>query len=265
MPTYEKLTLDRFKLSLKEGKYKNLTGARRAVGKVKSWTPKEREGAYELANKHFGEASPAPKAAAKAGAKRGPKPKKFAAVAKAPKAAAKATPAPTGAKRGRPRKVQAETAEVGSVMVAPIGQEIQRAFHFDSRQIAAQNMLTFAASAQQALHHAQTVNPGLNTKDSHTGLVDLVNNAIVIMRESTAHLTAKPEAAADLVRTTTPARIELPKSAPVESPKPLVQAAPETPATVKDEDLSPAERQAKDMFQQSSPDILANLPAPPQS
>jgi DNA replication initiation complex subunit (GINS family) len=59
---YEKLTLDRFGLNLKEGKYQSITGARRAIGKTSGWNAKEKEAAQALANKHFKTEAP-PKAA----------------------------------------------------------------------------------------------------------------------------------------------------------------------------------------------------------
>lgn len=51
---YEKLTVERFAASLKEGKYKDVTGARRAVGKMASWSDKDKDKGRELAAKHFG-------------------------------------------------------------------------------------------------------------------------------------------------------------------------------------------------------------------
>lgn len=82
---YEKLTVDRFALNLKEGKYAALTGARRAIGKTSSWSTKEKDKAREMAEKHFA-GSGATKAAAKKvpqvkSAKKGPKAKAVKAVA----------------------------------------------------------------------------------------------------------------------------------------------------------------------------------------
>jgi hypothetical protein len=93
---YEKLSVDRFALNLKEGKYAGLTGSRRAIGKCKDWSKKDRERAQELANKHFGSAGAAAKPAAKPAKKAG---KKIAKKAKAAPVAAKpATKAPSKAK-----------------------------------------------------------------------------------------------------------------------------------------------------------------------
>lgn len=66
---YEKLTVESFAAKLKEGKYETLTGARRAIGKTSSWSPKEKEKAQELANKHF-DGAPVPKAVTKAATKK---------------------------------------------------------------------------------------------------------------------------------------------------------------------------------------------------
>jgi hypothetical protein len=49
---YEKLTLQRFTLCLKENKYQGLTGARRAIGKT-DWSAADRARAHELANHFF--------------------------------------------------------------------------------------------------------------------------------------------------------------------------------------------------------------------
>lgn len=91
---YEKLSVERFALSMKEGKYAGLTGARRAIGKVKDWTDAEKAKAKTLAEKHFGTegaassaGKPAKKAAkvAKVATKKAAKVAKKAAKAAAPK------------------------------------------------------------------------------------------------------------------------------------------------------------------------------------
>lgn len=52
--TYQKLTLEDFKLRLKEGKYESAAGARRAIGKT-DWEEAERETAKRLVDKAFPE------------------------------------------------------------------------------------------------------------------------------------------------------------------------------------------------------------------
>lgn len=89
---YEKLTVERFEVRLKEGAYQGLTGARRAIGKT-DWSKKDKDRAHELANKYFGSAGekPAPK---KAAGKKPSAPKKAAAAKPSAKKTAAAKPAP---------------------------------------------------------------------------------------------------------------------------------------------------------------------------
>ena len=68
---YEPLTPPRFEARLKEGVYKGLTGARRAIGKT-NWSKKDKESAQVLCEKHFASggktaSSGAPKVAKKLG------------------------------------------------------------------------------------------------------------------------------------------------------------------------------------------------------
>jgi hypothetical protein len=51
---YTKLTVEAFNKRLEDGNYAGPAGARRAVGKVISWSQKEKERAYELITKYFG-------------------------------------------------------------------------------------------------------------------------------------------------------------------------------------------------------------------
>lgn len=55
MPNYAKLDLSAFKKKLKNGEYQNLTGAKRAIGKMAGWTDEERDKARGTAARHFGE------------------------------------------------------------------------------------------------------------------------------------------------------------------------------------------------------------------
>ena len=63
---YDKLTVPRFVERMESGLYKNITAARRAIGKA-DWSAKDRERARALANAHFGDVAPkqSPKNAAK--------------------------------------------------------------------------------------------------------------------------------------------------------------------------------------------------------
>lgn len=117
---YEKLTVERFAVRLKEGAYKGLTGARRAIGKT-DWTKKEKDRAHELADSHFAAGG---KSSAKAPVKSAPK---VAPKAAAKKTAAKAAPAPKRAAKAAatpkasPRVVSAKRAPVAAA--APVVSE----------------------------------------------------------------------------------------------------------------------------------------------
>ena len=88
---YEKLSLDRFILSMKEGKYESLSSARKSISKTSSWNDAEKSKAQAAALKHFGGEGAAPtKKIAKTAKKAG---KKAAKTAKVAKTAAKAAPA----------------------------------------------------------------------------------------------------------------------------------------------------------------------------
>lgn len=97
---YEKLTVERFEARLKNGDYKGLTGARRAIGKT-DWSKKDKERAHELADKHFasGGASSVKKAASK----------KAAAAPKAQAKKASAAPKKAATKKAAAAKPRAET------------------------------------------------------------------------------------------------------------------------------------------------------------
>ncbi len=101
MPQYE--TLDGFKKKLKNGQYDNATGARRAVGKMRTWEDPEKDAARKVIDRHFGDAAkpPAKKAASKKKVapkkkfKRKKKTVKKVAAKKVAKKAAAKSPTPT--------------------------------------------------------------------------------------------------------------------------------------------------------------------------
>lgn len=257
MASYEKLTLDRFKGALKEGKYESLTGARRAIGKTTSWTAKEREAAQELANKHFGGApsTPKPKAAAKKTAKAGAK-----------KASVK----------GSAKKVSAKKAAVASPPMPEVGATqrtgtTRAATAFDHR-IAAHEGLQFVHNARIELEGFKQLNKSFDTTKHEKELFQILENSIGHMSaSSTGGIPALGVAA--IVP-----RIEVPKAEGAsEAPQRVVrnisddasaQAQPqetvgqvEQNGTIEDADLSPAERSARDLLQ-GTPDL--GLPRPPQ-
>lgn len=63
MAGYEKFTLKSFQEKLTGGGYDSLKGVNRAIGRMSTWSEKDREKARALAQAHFGDA-PAPKAKA---------------------------------------------------------------------------------------------------------------------------------------------------------------------------------------------------------
>jgi hypothetical protein len=69
---YEKIDLAGFKKKLAEGAYVSLTGARRAVGRMTTWTENEKDKARAAAEKHFAEGG-AKKKVTKKAAKRSKK------------------------------------------------------------------------------------------------------------------------------------------------------------------------------------------------
>ena len=106
MPNYE--TLDGFKKKLKSGHYDNVTGARRAIGKMRTWEEKDKDAGRRAVDKHFG-AAPAVVAPAKKKA------------AKKTQAAPVAPVAPAASKRKLQRKKKAskKSAAKASVKSAP--------------------------------------------------------------------------------------------------------------------------------------------------
>lgn len=116
MPAYTSMGPSDFRNKLKNGEYANLTGARRAIGKMKQWTESDKDNARNYATKHFGgDTAPTQKKAAKKAAKKATKKaSKKTAKKVAKKAAKKAPRAPKAAKgaaapekRGAPVKTRA--------------------------------------------------------------------------------------------------------------------------------------------------------------
>ena len=51
---YAKLDITSFRKKLKNNEYKSATGARRAIGRMTTWTEKDKDSARKLVDKHFG-------------------------------------------------------------------------------------------------------------------------------------------------------------------------------------------------------------------
>jgi len=138
MAGYEKFTLKSFQKKLADGDYKDLGGCNRAIGRMSTFSEKDREKARELARAHFGEGSAAPKKtkAKKVSATKAPKAGKKAAKkvsatkgkartkAAAPKApkAAKQSPAKKAARGGPPTRQSPDRIETAN----RIGESIHR-------------------------------------------------------------------------------------------------------------------------------------------
>jgi hypothetical protein len=119
---YEKLDLAAFKQKLADEEYASLTGARRAVGRMTTWSEADKNKARALAEKHFegGAQKPPKKKAAKKVAKKKAK-KKVAKKKAAPKKAAKKAAAKAPKKsvkkvRRKQRKSKDVVAETTSTM-----------------------------------------------------------------------------------------------------------------------------------------------------
>ena len=240
MPNYEKLTLDRFALNLKEGKYKNLTGARRAIGKTTSWTAKEKEKAQELAAKHFGD---------------GAKPAKKAGPTKAKHAAPKKTAAKAGSKGVHGSKPAQKAAPQRSVTVEPTQKKTSiRPSSPSDFSVAATQSLQFARGAREEIESLKKLNPTLDFSTSEKQLHGIVTNAIASMSKSIESL-PKPTGVAP--------RIEVPKTNNVQEEEPAETVAEVTDnGSVDDADLTPEEREAKALFLKGSGSTIAGLPRP---
>lgn len=263
MPTYEKATLDSFKVNLKEGKYKDLTGARRAIGKMAAFSAKEKEQAQEIAAKHFGSAAPAVKTAAKAGPKK-------AAVKTATKKAAKAGPASTtkvAAKKGPGRK---RADEVGSTeeLVASTPRTLTRTPHPETPEealLAARELIGVASHAHGLMNACKAADANLDVQDTNKQIFEVVRNATSFITQAASSFapgtdgTIVPQAQIDVPQT----KPSVPNPAPAVAVETRDEEAPapiSPPAPISDSQLSDAEKRAKSVFTQVNPSL--GLPAP---
>lgn len=185
---YEKLNRTRFSENLNSGKYANLTGARRAIGKA-SWTDKEKESARHEAEKFFGGATPTaasstPKKASAAKAAKTAKPKTVtkAATPKVAKAAAKKPAKIPGRKPGRPAK---------AVQAQPL--VVQETKNFEEVELGTcERMITISSAAIEAMKNAKTVDNKIVLSELQTA-VDVMNDAMTRIGEITSALISKPQ------------------------------------------------------------------------
>lgn len=105
---YEKLTPATFRKKLKDGGYGSATGARRAVGKAKTWTEKEKESARRSIDKHFDSSEPAPKTTKKPAAAKKKTSKKASGASNKPR---RSKPGPVEQHHARKRAAKEEQQE----------------------------------------------------------------------------------------------------------------------------------------------------------
>ncbi len=209
MAGYEKVTLAVFKRKLAEGQYKNLTGARRAIGRL-DWTDDEKKKAQAMANKHFGEPAPkqltkkTPKAKAdKPAPKKATKSTKAAAKAEKPAKAAKAgKPKKGGRPRGSRKQEESPSSDAARIQLA------------NYKVGTVQQALTTMKQAKELGASEASIAQGARTaQEALVGIVQEVNNLT-----AGAPLSEEEQAKADLFKKAAPKG----NSAPVAVPPPFV-------------------------------------------
>ncbi len=171
---YEKLDLAAFKVKLVNGDYASITGARRAIGRMTTWSEKEKSQARDAANKTFGvgtgDFNPSPKKKAK---------KK--AVKKVVKKAAKKKVAKKMAKRSV-KKVRSKQSKGSPAAAQPRGTVMERL---------TETNLQIQAYGQAIDHMGKTKELGCpsaqvqeGAKLAQQGLIAAVNNLCVLTKEA---------------------------------------------------------------------------------
>jgi chemotaxis protein histidine kinase CheA len=232
MPTYTKLSPADFRKKLKNGGYKDLTGARRAIGKMQEWSEAERDKARNAAAKHFGEEAPAPtkkkakKKAAKKAAKAKPAKKmpKKRAKKKAAKKPAKASPGPG---RGRKKKAAKKTTKASAPKKRA---SAKSGVDVDARIESTRNAVQAYAEAVDVLKKCQTqqhsVEAGLKSAaDGVTQLISAMQTDIV------QPLTTAEQRGAELFAQAAPGAVVPGVNPPVVPGNGQGQAAPPAPPT----------------------------------
>lgn len=202
---YEKLSVERFAQKLQEDEYKGLTGARRAIGKCRDWSKKEKEKAQELANAYFGGSPVAPK------------------VAKPAKKAA----APAAKKAAKPAKKAAAPAKLALVAEKP------------AKAPKAAKPAKKAAALAVSLPEPVRVQRGVNPAETNTGAAGIVNVlgsralSLTPLEQQTYEMAQKAyQATMPLVMQDIPAAPQ-PSAAPVVAPSSLAALAAAAPALPK--------------------------------
>lgn len=256
MASYEKLTLDRFKQSLKDNKYVNLTGARRAIGKTTSWTVKEKEAAQDIALKHFGGTEP--KQAAKAATKKALKVTKKSVT----KAQAQAVlPKKQPKKKGPQRRPVTSNEDVVGYASDTHGSTAQ-AGTINEHRLAASDTIALATATRQEFENLKRLNPALDIVAATKQLYNILSNAMGHMNQTISGL---PHPGSSSLAAP---RIELPENGSGQNDVQVIARANETVGDVEengihDSELTEAERKVKEIFLQTAPaSSIAGLPRP---
>jgi hypothetical protein len=161
--TYEKFTLDTFKKKMKKGGYKDLGGARRAIGRMSEWTEAERDKARAAAAKFFG--GEAPKKAAKKTAKKATAKKTAKKVAskKATKKAAKKSAKKTTVKKKVTGRARAKRKPADPPVMERIQQQKLRIGTISEALNAMRTAKELGATATEVQEGAKVAQKGLTS------------------------------------------------------------------------------------------------------
>lgn len=173
---YEKMTLEKFAANLKEGRYKNLTGARRAIGKA-DWKETDRDKARAMAEKALPDETKDSKQSAKTPkAPKAPKVK----AAKVPRVVAVVKEKTKGV-RG-PRKLAAPGGEdkaegkYGMLLNPAAGLNKSGFLKVQSLHLSTQ-IIGAASQAINALKEAKAMDPNLDVSEAQDA-VNVINKAV---------------------------------------------------------------------------------------
>lgn len=232
---YEKLTVDRFALNLREGKYETLTGARRAIGKTSSWGSEEKEKAQKLANKHFNASDtpvPAKKAEKKMPLVRAAAPAKKAAR----KAAKKAAKAPVQKLSDvtetvmRTMEVKQDVAPKASKATVTTGNQLSSFITCTDAVSMGRSIIVFVREAREEYNAQKALNPSADFTRLLTDMKDATSRAVTLVSINVPNVEEVVDTALPPARVSPPKAPEAPKSSPAPkrapAPAPVMNAAP---------------------------------------
>lgn len=169
---YEKLTVAKFEENLKAGKYKGLTGARRAIGKADGWSEKDRAKARGVADKHFssgGASAPAKKAKGAHGSKPAKK------VASKKVATKKTAAAPKASSKRTAAKKTAGKSKSSPVSIAPVSGVAPIHIHIPSQDISNEHVLALLQGSVVSARAA-----GIQLSDKEQAVYEHVLDRLVV-------------------------------------------------------------------------------------